>query len=178
MWGYFLIGVNLNKVMTQLWKLSNDKCKDLDGLSIKLLKWGVDAIGSILIKVLENASIYVISSTWFIQKVFPIHKSMSKDLVTNYRNIMMGSFFAKLFGKLVQSKLSTWAEFCRRRARFQAGFCPTFNTIGHILVFHIIRRSLRAMEKSCFVSLRKLLRQYLVSFYWKDCKLLEYHQIS
>lgn len=70
--------------------------------------------------------------------------------MTNYRTIMVSSIFAKLFGKLVESKLSTWVESCQKRARFQAGFCPTFNTIDHILVLRVLWEKSKGNGKALF----------------------------
>ncbi|OAE29782.1 hypothetical protein AXG93_1513s1080 [Marchantia polymorpha subsp. ruderalis] len=84
-----------SEVMTQVRKLANGKSEDLDGLSIELLKWGGDVIGPILTKALENAAMYGFPSTWSLRKIVPIHKSGRKDLVTNYRTIMVSSVFAK-----------------------------------------------------------------------------------
>lgn len=98
----------IDLVLIQVKNLANGKSKYLDEISIELFKWEGDIIGSILTKALENASMYNFPSTWSLQKIFSIYKSGRKGLVTNYRTIMVGNVFAKLFGKLMESKLSTW----------------------------------------------------------------------
>ncbi|OAE19549.1 hypothetical protein AXG93_960s1030 [Marchantia polymorpha subsp. ruderalis] len=93
---------------------------------------------------------YGFPSTWSLRKIVHIHKSRRKYLVTNYHTIMVGSVFAKLFGKLVESKLSTWTESHRKRARFQAGFRPTYNTIDHILALRVLWEKSKGNGKALF----------------------------
>ena len=71
-------------------------------------------------------------------------------MVTNYRTIMVGSVFAKLFGKLVESKLSTWTEDFQKRAKVQAGFRPTYNTIDHILALRVLWEKSKGNGKALF----------------------------
>ncbi|OAE33348.1 hypothetical protein AXG93_4123s1230 [Marchantia polymorpha subsp. ruderalis] len=95
------------EVKTVLRSVANGKCEDLDGLSVELLKWGGDSILPFLTKALEDASVYGYPQSWSLRKIIPIHKSGRKDMATNYRTIMVGSVFAKVFGKLLESKLNT-----------------------------------------------------------------------
>lgn len=69
-------------------------------LSIELLKWGVDVIVLIFTKALKNADMHGIPSTLILRKINPIHKSVSMDLMTNYRIIMMVVSICQVFWQI------------------------------------------------------------------------------
>lgn len=88
--------------------MANVKCQDLDDHFIELLKWGWDAIRFILTKVLEFATIYDFTLTWSLRKIVPIHKSGSKDLMTNYWTFMMVVFLPRYMEKSEESVVPMW----------------------------------------------------------------------
>lgn len=95
---------------------------------------------------------------------------------------MVGSIFSKLFGKLVESNLSTWVESCQKIAWFQAGFAylTTFNTIDNILVLRVLWKNSKQNKKALFcdfMEFKKIFDTVPREFYMEDCKLLKYHQI-
>ena len=47
---------------------------------------------------------------WTTNQIKPLHKDGDVNNVNNYRTIMVGSLMAKLFGCIMESKLSVWAE--------------------------------------------------------------------
>ncbi|OAE36001.1 hypothetical protein AXG93_93s1400 [Marchantia polymorpha subsp. ruderalis] len=138
------------KVKTVLRSVANGKCEDLDGLSVELLKWGGDNILPFLTKALEDASVYGFPQSWSLRKIIPIHKSGRKDVATNYRTIMVGIVFAKVFGKLLESKLNTWTESFQKRSRLQAGFRPTYSAVDHVLVLRVLWEKSKGNAKALF----------------------------
>ena len=59
-----------------------------------------------------------LSTNW----IKPLHKGGDVNNVNNYRTIMVGSLMAKLFGCIMESKISAWVEKNGKRAYGHAGF--------------------------------------------------------
>jgi hypothetical protein len=60
---------------------------------------------------------------------------------SNYRTIMIIPLFAKLFGSMLENRISMWAEEGDKRAKGQAGFRPKHSMIDHgITLRHIIEK--------------------------------------
>ena len=54
---------------------------------------------------------------------------------------MINPLFAKLFGSMVEDKISKWAEVKEKRARGQVGFRPKHSTVDHgITLRHIVEK--------------------------------------
>ena len=71
---------------------------------------------------------------------------------------MINPLFAKLFGSMVEDKISKWAKVKEKRARGQAGFRPKYSTVDHgITLRHIVEKVWEDKEKvfHCFVDFKK-----------------------
>lgn len=155
----------------------SDKWQDLVDLYINLFKCEEHCIGSIFIVVLENAPIYGNHSTLSLHKIVPIHKLGSKYKLSHYIVVIA---FVKLFGKLLESKLSTLTKTPQHRVLIKTGFCPSYKIVDHILALHVLRKKFKSNEKALFcsfINFRLLLILQLVSSYGKGCKSFDYHQI-
>ena len=51
---------------------------------------------------------------------------------------MVGSTMAKLFGTVMENKISSWAEENSKRAKSQAGFQKHYNTTDHLVTLRVI----------------------------------------
>ena len=74
---------------------------------------------------LEHGMLYDWTANW----IKPIHKGGDINHVNNYKTIMVGSLMGKLFGCIMESKVSAWAEKNGKRAYGQAGFWEHHSTI-------------------------------------------------
>ena len=52
----------------------------------------------------------------------------------NYQTIMVGSLMAKLFGCIMESKISAWAENNGKRVYGQPGFRKHHSTNDHLVI--------------------------------------------
>ena len=72
---------------------------------------------------------------------------------------MINPLFGKLFGSLVEQKISSWAETEGKRAKGQAGFRPKYSTIDHsITLRHLIEKVWDTSGTEafcCFVDFKK-----------------------
>ena len=80
---------------------------------------------------------------WKTNWIKPLHKGGHINNVNDYRTIMVGSLMAKLFGCVIESKLSVWAENNGKRAYGQARFRKGHNTIDHLVTLRVL------VEESC-----------------------------
>ena len=54
---------------------------------------------------------------WMQNWIKPIHKAGDRSVANNYRTIMVGSTMAKLFGMVMENKISSWTEENSKRAK-------------------------------------------------------------
>ena len=74
--------------------------------------------------------------TWSDGYVIPLHKKGSINDVNNYRGITLLSTLGKLFTRLINNRLSDWAENYSVLIEAQAGFRPDMGTVDNIFVLH------------------------------------------
>lgn len=63
--------------------------------------------------------------------VIPLHKSNDINNPSNYHTIMVNPLTGKLFGSMIECKISSWEEREGKRAKGQASFKPKHSTIDH-----------------------------------------------
>ena len=101
-----------------------------------MLKWiGKEAhiwICDMFNDALQHGMPYDSTTSW----IKPIHKGGDVNNVNNYRTIMVGSLMEKLFGCIMESKISVWAEKNGKRAYGQAGFR---NTIAPLIILSLFK---------------------------------------
>lgn len=91
--------------------------------------------------------------------VIPLHKSGDVNNPSNYRTIMINPLFGKLFGSMVEHRISYWAEKEGKRAKGQAGFRPKHSTIDHCITLrHMVEKVWDKQGNEvfcCFVDFKK-----------------------
>jgi hypothetical protein len=103
-------------------------------------------------------SIWVFLRAWSHHNIHLIHKSGSSSDPNNYMTIMVGHTFSNLYATVLHMKLSSELEHRHLRARGQAGFRPTHQTIDHILTLWDIVEEAQHRSSNvycCFVDFRK-----------------------
>ena len=91
-------------------KLAICKAGDLQGMKPKMIKWTREASHSWMCDMFNLALQHGIPHDWSTNWVKPLHKGGDVKKVNNYRTIMIGSLMAKLFGCIMETKLSKYAE--------------------------------------------------------------------
>ena len=95
---------------------------------------------------------------WSHHIIYPIHKSGATFDPNNYRTIMVGHTFSKLYATVLHRELPSALEQGNLRARAQAGFRPAHQTINHIFTLRaVIKEACHRSSKVyyCFVDFRK-----------------------
>jgi hypothetical protein len=67
-----------------------------------------------------------------------IFKNGDRNISSNYRTIIITSILAKLYGIILEKKISLWLESHSKRAKGQARFRRYHSTVDHIVTFRII----------------------------------------
>ncbi|KAL3681181.1 hypothetical protein R1sor_024137 [Riccia sorocarpa] len=84
-------------------------------------------------------------------KVVPLHKAGDKKDPKNYRTIMVASVYAKLFGKLLDLRLSEWCERNQVWAPTQADFRAGYSTLDHLLVLRARMEKAKRCKEPLFI---------------------------
>ncbi|KAL3687742.1 hypothetical protein R1sor_014051 [Riccia sorocarpa] len=88
----------------------------------------VDEVGQIL----NMAGQYGFPDERSLRRVVPLFKNGLRSDPASYRTIMVGNTFAKLYGSLIENRLSSWCEEQKLRAPAQAGFRRGHSTLDHL----------------------------------------------
>ncbi len=75
-------------------------------------------------------------TAWSTGDIVPLHKKGSISNVENYRGITLLSTLGKLFTRILNNRLSDWAESYNVYVEAQAGFRSGMGTVDNIFVIH------------------------------------------
>ena len=73
---------------------------------------------------------------WSEGYIVPLHKKGSINNTDNYRGITLLSVLGKLFTRILNNRLSEWAENYQVLIEAQAGFRPGMSTVDNVFVLH------------------------------------------
>jgi len=82
----------------------------------------MNALASHIMKIFNNIIQQGFPRDWTTSLAITLFKSGDINNPSNYRTIMINPLFAKLFSRMVEDRISKWAEVKEKRARGQAGF--------------------------------------------------------
>ncbi len=74
--------------------------------------------------------------SWSDGHIIPLHKKGNINSTNNYRGITLVSTVGKLFTRVLNNRLSAWAEQYFVYIEAQAGFRKNMSTVDHIFVLH------------------------------------------
>ena len=70
--------------------------------------------------------------------VVPLHKTCSLNNANNYRGITLLSTIGKLFSRVLNNRLNSWADKYSVYIEAQAGFRSNMGTVDNMFVLHVI----------------------------------------
>ena len=131
------VSLTVDEIQKAMGQLNLRKTCGPDNIINEFFKYGTDNLVSYVCK-LFNA---VFSSGYFPSKwsegyIVPLHKKGSINEVENYRGITLLSVFGKLFSRVLNNRLSAWAEDYHIYIEAQAGFRKEMGTIDNIFILH------------------------------------------
>jgi len=148
--------ITMQEVFTAIRKLKMGKAPGMDGVLTSVIKSAADAVGTSKLKsgntVVEAITLmfnYVFDrevrpERWGSGVVFPLYKQDSRMQPGNYRPITLLSAMGKLFGSVVENRLSTWSEKTGVIADEQGGFRRGRGTPDQIFLLKEIISSRKA----------------------------------
>lgn len=126
------IDISMDKVVAKLQQLKINKCAGPDGLPPALFKKCAKALAYPLHLIFSVSLTHgVVPKKWKQAYVTPIHKSGSKNLVSNYRPISKISIVCKLLDSLVADEL--FEHFSNHISEHQHGFYRKRSTVTNLL---------------------------------------------
>lgn len=122
-------------------KLGVGKAKDLAELQAKYLKWGSKILAPHITKIFNNIIQQGLPTDWTTSLEMHLFKSGDVNNPSNYKIIMINPLFAKLFGSMLENKISKGAEEIDKCTKGQACFRPKHSTFDHCInLSHIIEK--------------------------------------
>jgi hypothetical protein len=162
--------ITRQEVFSAIRKLKSGKAPGVDGVTTTILKMAADAVGTSKLKgfnpVVDSLVLlfnYVFANEvwperWATGIIFPLYKEGSRLEPGNYRPIALLSVIGKLFGSVVESRLSSWSERHLALADEQGGFRRARGTPDLIFMLReiILTRTARGQATfTTFIDARK-----------------------
>ncbi|MCG8032789.1 MAG: hypothetical protein JAZ03_11525 [Candidatus Thiodiazotropha taylori] len=145
--------ISVDEICTAINQLSNGKSSGPDRLLNEFFIYGKDVLMPylhILFNKLFTSSHF--PEVWSMGEVIPLHKKGDKSNVDNYRGITLLSTFGKLFTRILNNRLTSWAESYAVYIEAQAGFREQMCTADNIFVLHGLITHFLNSNKQLFCS--------------------------
>lgn len=153
------------------------KAQDIDGLQAEHLKWGLEVLTPHIKRIFNEVIQYGLSTNWMTSVVIPLLKSGDINNPLNYYTIMINPLFGKLFGSMIEKRISVWAEKEGKGAKGKEGFRPKYSTINHCMTLrHLIKKVWDKWGEEiffCFVDFKKDFDTITRSKLWSRMEELE-----
>jgi hypothetical protein len=119
-------------------RLASEKANDIEGYQVEIFKIG----GQIFIPRIENLFNLAVKQRflkpWMQSLIVPIFKNGDGNIPSNYWTIMISLVLAKIYGIILEKKISLWLESHGKIAIGQARFRRYHSTVDHLVTFRII----------------------------------------
>ena len=128
--------VTLDELQKSIKQLKSGKAAGLDLLLNEFFIHGRDLLAEPL-RDLFNCIIKTghFPTAWSEGLIVPLHKKGDVNSVENYRGITLLSTLGKLFTRVLNNRLTWWAEAYGVYIEAQAGFRPKYSTIDNLFNF-------------------------------------------
>jgi hypothetical protein len=87
---------------------------------------------------------------WTQSLIVPIFKNGDRNILSNYRTIMISPILAKLYGIILEKKISLWLESHGKRDKGHAMFRRYHSTVDHLITFRIIAEEFHNTKTNIF----------------------------
>ena len=145
--------ITLEETEDAISDLANGKSPGLDGVTNNIIKSASALIAPILCKLFNK----VLESKYFPEHwshalIIPIHKKGDVQNPDNYRGISLLSSLGKLFTKIINKRLNSWADSNNKIFENQAGFRKGKSSIDQIYILQSIVSKYLTKKKGRFYS--------------------------
>jgi hypothetical protein len=149
---------SLDDIEFRVKRLANGKAKDIEGYQDEIFKIGGPILIPHIHKLFNLAVKQGFPKPWTQSLIVPIFKNGDRNIPSNYRTIMISPILAKLYGIILEKKISLWLESHGKRAKGQARFRRYHSTVDHLVTLRIIAEEFHNTKTNllcCFVDFRK-----------------------
>ena len=125
----------------------------IEGYQAEILKIGGPVLIPHIHKLFNQAIKQGFPKPWTQSLIIPIFKIGDTNNPSNYHKININPLFAKLYGIILENKLSIWLESEGKRAKGKAGFRRQHSTTNHLVTLRIIVEECRNVNPISSVAL-------------------------
>jgi hypothetical protein len=131
--------ISVDEILCGIKQLRVNASGGPDGILNPFLIHGKDVLVPYLLK-LFNVIFQegVFPAEWSEGYIIPIHKKGAMDKADNYRGITLLSSLGKLFTKILNNRLTSWAESYAVYIEAQSGFRAGMGTVDNVFVLHAL----------------------------------------
>ena len=131
--------ITTEEILKCIKEISSGKAPGIDGIIIEMLKSSAH-ITEPYLRHLYNAVLTTgkFPKQWCQAVIAPLHKKGSKSDPNNYRGIALLSVLGKIFAKIINNRLVTWAEQCEVQKEEQAGFRKGYSTVDNMFILQAL----------------------------------------
>jgi hypothetical protein len=131
--------ITYEEILNAIGQLKTGKSGGDDMLLNELFIYGKQVLLSSLHKIFNHIlNVGCFPETWTDGLIIPLHKKGDINVATNYHGITLLSTFSKLFTRVINNRLSKWADSNGFIIEAQAGFRKTYSTADNIFVLHTL----------------------------------------
>ena len=167
--------ITQSEIIEAIHNLKGNKAAGMDGITSEMLKLSLPMCLPFLISLFNH----ILDSgnypkMWTNAIIVPIHKSGDKEIPNNYRGVSLLSVLGKVFARILNKRLSVWAEVNNHFVEEQGGFRAGYSTMDNMFVlFGIVQRYLTKRSGKiyvCFVDFQKAFDTINRSLLWNTLK--------
>ena len=130
-------GFSIDEVTKAINQLKTNKSGGPDLLLNEFLMHGKHVLAPCILSLFNKLfELEYFPDSWSEGFVIPLHKKGSINDEKNYRGITLLSILGKLFTRIINNRLSVWAENYSVYVEAQAGFRSNMSTVDNIFVLH------------------------------------------
>jgi hypothetical protein len=145
---------SLDDIEFRVKQLANGKYKDIEGYQDENFKLR----GPIFIPHIQKIFNLVVKQGFpnplTQRRIVPIFKNEDRNILSNYRTNIISLILSKLYGIILEKKISLWLECHSKRDKGQDGFRRYHSIMDHLVTFRIIAEELCNTKTNyfcCFV---------------------------
>jgi hypothetical protein len=150
---------SLDDIEFRVKRLANGKSKDIEGYQAEICKIGGPILIPHIHKLFNLAVKKGLPKPWMQSLIVPIFKNWDINIPSNYITIVINPILSKIYGIILEKKISLWLESHSKRDKCQAGFRRYHSTVDHLVTFRIIVKEFHNIKTNlfcCFVDFRKV----------------------
>lgn len=83
---------------------------------------------------------------WIVSSIILIYKMKDKSNSSNYRITMVSPLLAKLYGSIIENKISIWLDDNNLRVKGQVGFRSKYSTIDPFSIFLLLPKTIKIIN--------------------------------